>query len=140
MFNFIKALFVKKKGLTEQEIFDTVVSHLMTQRVQSADESGDCLYRGPDGLSCAVGCLIPDDLYDVKMDVPEFDSGFGTGITSIIDQFNFPKYFHENIDLLVELQRFHDSNTSFGASEYTFIQLEDLARRNNVIFDRNKYV
>lgn len=27
-------------------------------------KSGTCLYRTDDGRKCALGCLIPDDLYD----------------------------------------------------------------------------
>ena len=54
-----------------QEIFDKVATHLLTQnkKAQSPVVPGEqikpkCLYRAPDGSKCAVGCLIPDDLYD----------------------------------------------------------------------------
>lgn len=56
---------------TPQETFDTVVNHLLTQneRSESTDPSCPmCLYRGPNGLKCAIGCLIPDDLYQKDMD------------------------------------------------------------------------
>lgn len=49
---------------THQETFDTVAVHLLTQNKQSLDpKTGTCLYRGPNGLKCAVGALIPDDKY-----------------------------------------------------------------------------
>ena len=54
--------------LSRQEIFDKVASHLLTQGKQSTDLDGNCLYRRADGLKCAIGCLIPDELYDVEME------------------------------------------------------------------------
>jgi hypothetical protein len=48
--------------MTKQEIFDKVAAHLLTQRRQSVNDcSGACVYRSPEGLKCAAGCLIPDD-------------------------------------------------------------------------------
>ena len=49
--------------MTIQEIFDTVAVHLLKQGVRSVDLNNVCLYRGPNGLKCAVGALIPDELY-----------------------------------------------------------------------------
>lgn len=58
--------------MTEQEAFDTVVRHLFAQGRQSASgappNENKCLYRGPGGAKCAVGCLIPDRLYDPAME------------------------------------------------------------------------
>ena len=45
---------------TLQYIFDFVASHLMEQGVKSATDGGHCLYSGPDGARCAVGCLLID--------------------------------------------------------------------------------
>jgi hypothetical protein len=53
--------------MTPQEIFDTVAVHLMTQGKKSQG-AGECLYRGPDGLKCAAGVLIPDEDYTPKME------------------------------------------------------------------------
>jgi hypothetical protein len=47
--------------MTNQEIFNKVLTHLRTQGVMSYGSMG-CAYRA-DNLSCAVGCLIPDALY-----------------------------------------------------------------------------
>ena len=49
---------------TLQETFDIVASHLLRQGRRSVDSEGRCLYRGPNGLKCGAGCLIPDELYD----------------------------------------------------------------------------
>ena len=45
------------------EAFNWVTDHLIKQDVQSKDNTGGCLYRGPDGTACAVGCLISDKDY-----------------------------------------------------------------------------
>jgi hypothetical protein len=55
--------------LTKREIFERVRDHLLRQMKHSRlpDDSngrGACAYRGEEGRSCAVGCLIPDGLYD----------------------------------------------------------------------------
>lgn len=54
---------------TLQESYDTVKKHLLCQMKQSRFETGSCKFRGPDGLKCAIGALIPDDKYILKLDV-----------------------------------------------------------------------
>lgn len=58
--------------MTAQEVFDTVALHLLTQNAKSMlppDEDFEtCAYRSPDGRKCAVGCLIPDDKYDDRVE------------------------------------------------------------------------
>lgn len=48
--------------MTSQEVFDKVVVHLRKQGRQAVKD-GCCLYRSPEGLKCAVGCLIEDAEY-----------------------------------------------------------------------------
>ena len=56
-----------------QEIFDKVCTHLLTQKKRCTVESDYdacglvCSYRSEDGTKCAIGALIPDDLYDPLM-------------------------------------------------------------------------
>ena len=54
--------------LTNQTLFDTVVIALRKQVLPSKNEEGFCLYRGPHGLKCAVGHLIPDEMYMEEME------------------------------------------------------------------------
>lgn len=43
---------------------DKVEQHLIQQKARSVDvDNSVCMYRGPNGLMCAAGCLIPDELY-----------------------------------------------------------------------------
>ena len=55
--------------MTNQEAFDKALAHLRKQGERSADaETGECLYRsGDSGLACAVGCLIPDSMWEVAV-------------------------------------------------------------------------
>ena len=45
---------------------------MLTQKVQARakdiDGSTYCRYRGDNGTKCAIGCLIPDKLYDQKIE------------------------------------------------------------------------
>jgi hypothetical protein len=47
---------------TEQEVFDQIATHLLTQE-RASISGGACAYRGDNGLKCAAGCLISDDEY-----------------------------------------------------------------------------
>ena len=96
--------------MTEQEVFDKVAPHLLTQQVAAygpnpnpGDESQgkSCLYRGPNGTMCAVGCLIPDEVYNPVME--------GSGVENLLDAYEeeLPDLV-PHVDLLVRLQAVHD--------------------------------
>lgn len=94
--------------MTAQKIFNTVVTHLHTQGKQAMGKRGNneiCLYRGRRGTSCAVGCLIPDELYSRKMEKKGVNRVFGM----------FPEVKktivgkdQNKVDLLGDLQNAHD--------------------------------
>ncbi len=58
---------VEEMPTTAQGIFDHVVNHLRDQNEKSVLNKSRygqiCAYRSPEGLMCAAGCLIPDELY-----------------------------------------------------------------------------
>ena len=83
--------------MTLREIFETVKAHLLAQGKQAADENGQCLYRAPGGLKCAVGCLIPDELYTQK-----------TFRQPLVDVLNAAGIPGAACDLLLDLQNAHD--------------------------------
>ncbi len=91
--------------MTAQEIFDTVARHLLTQKAESFLEQkmGACAYRGGKGRKCAIGCLIPDEAYDPKME--------GLAVDILIK--NYPAAIPNargNAQFLIDLQRIHDAN------------------------------
>lgn len=54
--------------MTKQEIFNKVKDHLLTQNERSLNDDARCAYRGENNTKCAIGCLIPDELYKPEMD------------------------------------------------------------------------
>jgi hypothetical protein len=82
---------------TPQEVFDYIVSGLLTQNAKSVNDKGECMYRGLNGLKCAGGMVIDDDEYMPKMEMlawPCLHHGY-----SIIGRHNH---------LITELQKIHD--------------------------------
>ena len=88
--------------MNNQEVFDKVARHLLEQKVRSADlEKDNCMYRGPNNLKCAIGCLIPDALYDRRFE--------GKPVRALGREFIRSITFGGvAIELLTSLQRVHD--------------------------------
>jgi hypothetical protein len=105
-----------ENGLTSQEIFDAVVEGLHAQGRASVkarfdeDEEDEnmraCSYRGDNGLKCAVGMLIPDDMYQDRM---EGDPGSGENVDGLIRAKLLPWALVPHRDLLNDLQLAHDN-------------------------------
>lgn len=90
--------------MTAQEIYTKVRKHLLTQMAVSKVSRGShCLYRSPEGLSCAVGCLLDDDLAARLDQVSK--NGFGD-VESI--QELLPENLRAHVKLLETLQVVHD--------------------------------
>ena len=89
---------------TEQEVFDQVSKHLLTQ-MQVSTDGQTCLYRNflDDGtiLKCAAGCLIGDDEYN-----EEFDRGISFW-NSLIEKGLVPT--NNCAFLIIKLQTLHDN-------------------------------
>lgn len=61
--------------MDKQEIFNKAIRALHAQPQKSYDEfTGTCFYRGPEGIKCAIGHLIPDEEYNPKFEgeIPSF--------------------------------------------------------------------
>jgi hypothetical protein len=99
-----------------QEVFDIVVNHLFTQGRPAYDGDQGCMYRAPDGLRCAVGVLIPDDLY-----VPEFETNSSDKVIHDLFKSGLADW-REHEKLLFALQDAHDNSgrTIDSVYEYDF--------------------
>lgn len=97
--------------MTKQEIFDKVAIHLLTQKKRSISESeGGCLYKGPNGLKCAVGCLFTGNFDTSELEGEAvFSSEVRCALQSlgVIDS-NESDQVEDQVDLLSELQEIHD--------------------------------
>lgn len=58
------------------EQFDKIANHLIKQgkrsKISWSGDYGMCAYRGEGGTKCAIGAVIPDHLYNEKMESRTF--------------------------------------------------------------------
>ncbi len=92
------------------EIFEKVKTHLLEQNALAMDEElVSCQYRSKEGLKCAVGCLIPDKLYEPIME--------GNMVDGLLRDFHSLSPFllaedlsyKDGLGLLENLQYMHDN-------------------------------
>lgn len=95
------------------KIFYKVENHLLKQNERSVTSvtSGEyCRYRSEEGLSCAVGCLMTDDIYDYSLEggsARDFDV-----VEALAPIIGVSPTIHraKKIDLLHRLQAIHDGD------------------------------
>jgi len=110
-----------------QEIFDRVAVHLFQQGKRSTDKF-HCRYYNNDGLKCAVGALIPEEIYFSEMDI-----GNKT-IKSLVEVHDekFPDWVKNNLGLLQALQSVHDKQRNWESSDLMHDALVDVASAYDV--------
>lgn len=108
------------------EVITRVAKHLAQQKERAIGGNG-CMYRTPGGKMCAVGCLIPDELYSES-----FDAGLSTSVTSILISSDpaaalVADHLMNLCGLLLSeevatfyraMQRYHDLSSPLHASEH----------------------
>ena len=103
---------------TPQQVFDTVARHLLLQKGRAYDE-GACQYRDKQGRKCAIGCLIPDEMY-----LPDME---GMGVLSLLDHFSQVKDLFDDTlirpyfvgaGLLTALQTVHDGRSFWSDNKF----------------------
>ena len=104
---------------TEQEVFDIVAAHMLKQNKKSisytlSNDFVRCAYRGNNGLKCAAGCLIPDEIYN-----RDFES---VSWQLLVVIHHFP---YNHATLITRLQYIHDNYEPKNWRE----ELTDLAIR-----------
>lgn len=82
---------------TTEEVFEYIRNHLLTQNRKSTDINGNCMYKNEQGLKCATGCLIPDDMYYPDLEYIKWDS--------LVTRKLVPE---DHMELIRELQCLHD--------------------------------
>lgn len=102
--------------MIEQEIFDRVVRHLLTQKRKSVDVHALCLYRNHTGLSCAVGCLIDAAHYKPEIERQAVNTAVvqdALVLSGVLTRSACPGVFRGpdegKVDLRCKLQRVHDT-------------------------------
>jgi hypothetical protein len=56
--------------MTIAEMKEKILARLNDGKGCAVDSCGTCVYRDSEGRACAVGCLIPDDVYDPGAEGP----------------------------------------------------------------------
>ena len=108
------------KTITLQEVLDKNYEWFVVKKQPRSMDINykRCAYRGADGAQCAIGCVIPDSLYDPNMEdglngIGTFLSGFETERQPLVEFFkDIP------VSALQELQSIHD--VYYGQCSYRF--------------------
>jgi hypothetical protein len=113
--------------ITKQEIFNRVVEHLSTQKTQSVDLSGQCVYLDPrSGNKCAIGIFIPNG--------HEAADVIGSVKYLFNDYPDIEKLFENNsFSLLKDLQDLHDDCRNWNENGFCgWKRCADIALKNNL--------
>ena len=87
--------------MDSQTALNEAAAGLMKQGRRSMNAAGDCLYRGPNGLRCGIGLILPDELYDDGLE--------GKPVVVIISRPEISEYFRGvSTDVLIAIQNTHD--------------------------------
>lgn len=111
---------------TEQEVFDYIVNHLLTQNAKSQDD-GTCLYLNPEGLKCAAGCLIADN--DTTAKIIRNNNNDDSWDELIYENL----VTHEHRNLIAAMQVIHDNVMNVPSDWPT--ELENYAHNNGLTYN-----
>lgn len=116
----------EKRVLTNQQIFDKVLAHLLKQGKRAVLASGGssnhevCAYRAPDGRKCAAGCLIADEFYNANFE------GRSADYRQVWEALIASGVPATSIGLVQALQRAHDNTLQRGVEPW-LQQMQDIA-------------
>lgn len=113
--------------MTRQQIFTKVKNHLLSQNAKAMGKYATCMYRTAEGLKCAVGCLIPDDVYTSRIEHKTVENL----CDGAVKEFTFLKDFDKNF--LRRLQVIHD-NAEVKDWEK---ELKAFATLENLVYDND---
>ena len=92
--------------ITLQQIVDKNYEWFVVEKHPQSTKEGSvaCVYRGKDGAKCAIGCVLPDSLYEPSMDK------WGAGVVNILNNRPNVRAFFGDIpaETLRQLQVMHD--------------------------------
>jgi len=115
------------------KLIDDVVAHVIRQGRRSVTVNVDfeekCLYRGPDGLQCAIGACISDDDYRAEWD----NSGLGALSVALRLPPSNPLRTYCTLYVfgecfLTPLQKLHDNEGNWAYSDGIIIGLSPRGR------------
>jgi hypothetical protein len=96
--------------LSAQDVFDIVATAMLRQNARATADGVKCMYRAPDGKRCAIGWLMPDEVYERSLEffgVRDIAARLGTERG---DAGRFARFLYIHMPLLRDLQGMHDAN------------------------------
>lgn len=99
-----QALITSTPPHNTQEAYERIRTYFSRPGAELAySDEGECCYRTPDGNACALGCLLPDELYTAHME--------GKNALIIIGRNPAVRTFLANVDprFLDKAQKHHDN-------------------------------
>ncbi len=128
--------------LSLQEIYTKVKTHLIAQGRRASAPSAipgypdDCKYRTLDGLKCAVGCLIPDDVYQPSFEgdtlLDEVDARHRLRTTNPLTECIRSLYGDASLPMLKDLQVLHDRSITWEIEGHLAAGLATIERKYGV--------
>ena len=95
-------------------VIERIATHLAKQRAKAESGPNKCEYRSRNGNACAVGCLIPDELYTRSLEGSTIDKIFNGRVKEHGGVWSELSRMFENEDeailVLSHAQRYHDDN------------------------------
>jgi hypothetical protein len=107
--------------MTRQEILNKVWYHFVTMKRSFGYDKIKkvCVYKTRGGAKCGIGCLIPNELYDPKMDC-QASNAYSLGVHSNkFVQKALKKIgirFKGNEQFLTDIQKAHDDSAEYDQS------------------------
>lgn len=95
---------------TPQEVFNTAYHFIVAQGTPAINKSGDCVYDGPNGTTCAAGCLVSEDERR-KLPSQLWYEKLATGPIGIVKE--LPQYSGPHNTLIRCIQIAHDDAAGY---------------------------
>lgn len=127
--------------MNKQEIFTKVYNHLLNQGCASINYKGECVYRGNYNMMCAIGCLIPDSLYNKDME--------GLSVSKLVHSYTEVREFldckipnsfgvgwSDDENFLHALQILHDTFLEMEGLDVWKRKMHEFAEQNNLNVER----
>lgn len=97
--------------MQKQKILNKIMEFAYAQSAHCLGPDKKCLYNGPKGHKCFIGCLIPYDMYSVTMEDTKGIHGLVSCFPELYRLIKIRGFsFSDNLAFFEELQQIHDSS------------------------------
>ena len=130
------------KTITLQQVVDKNYEWFVVDKNprSASEEDSKCAYRGNNGTKCAIGCVIPDNLYESRMDLGGYANVTVGGslvvesdIVAVLASCPDIRAFFKNIpaNKLQKLQLIHDTYWNGSSTPFNLYMDQELRKFAN---------